>query len=77
MQGQYCEHLTLASVEIFFFREALEGEEVIIDVALVGISNSFSFSGLITVTSSSARELGRSLRGFCVQKVILGALFLF
>ena len=58
-------------------REALKGEEVINDVALVGISNSFSFSGLTTVTSSSARELGRSVRGFCVQKVILGALFLF
>ena len=44
--GSICEHLTLASVGIFFFREALEGEEVIIDVALVGISNSFSFSGV-------------------------------
>ena len=48
----------------FLLREALKGEEVIIGIALVGISNSFSFSGLITVTSSSARELGRSLRGF-------------
>ena len=28
-------------------REALEGEVVIVGVALVGISNSFSFSGLI------------------------------
>ena len=62
---------------LILLREALKGEEVIIGVALVGISNSFSFSGLIMVTSSSARELGRSLGGFCVQKVILGALFLF
>ena len=32
---------------LLLLREALEGEVVIVGVALVGISNSFSFSGLI------------------------------
>ena len=70
-------NVSLCGNLLLLLREALKGEVVIVGVALVGISNSFFFSGLITVTSSSPRELGRSLRGFCVQKVILGALFLF
>ena len=32
---------------LLLFREALKGEIVIVGIALVGISNSFSFSGLI------------------------------
>ena len=32
---------------LHLLREALKGEVVIVGVALVGISNSFSFSGLI------------------------------
>ena len=43
---------------LLLLREALEGEVVIVGVALVGISNSFSFSGLINGDIKySAREL--------------------
>ena len=51
---------------LLLLREALKGEVVIVGVALVGISNSFSFSGLINGDIEySARESGRSKRGSC------------
>ena len=46
MQGRFVS-INVGLCAIFLLREALKGEVVTDGVVLVGISNSFSFSGLI------------------------------